>query len=166
MRQLVYVAVGAAALCAPFAVLAGSGERGFDGVVHSIESQYHARATRVPMMGLISLVARGASHGAVRGMHVAEFEDFSASLDSEDLIRLTEDKLGPQWNRMVRETSSHGQSQTLIYSRPAGDRVDLFVLDADGHELDVVQISVDAAHLAQQINHYEHHHHEGGEVSD
>jgi hypothetical protein len=39
----------------------------------------------------------------------------------------------------------------------------LFVLDASGHELDVVQVSVDAEHLSAKINQYEHHGHHHGE---
>jgi hypothetical protein len=34
----------------------------------------------------------------------------------------------------------------------------LFVLDADGRNLDVVQVSVDPDHLAESVNRYEHHH--------
>ncbi len=34
----------------------------------------------------------------------------------------------------------------------------LFVVDLDGHEMDVVQVSVDPDHLNQNIGHYEHHH--------
>ncbi len=36
----------------------------------------------------------------------------------------------------------------------------LFVLDLDGHEMDVVQVSVDPNHLNESIGKYEHHHHE------
>jgi hypothetical protein len=35
----------------------------------------------------------------------------------------------------------------------------LFVLDADGRDLNVVQVSVDADHLAESVNRYEQHHH-------
>ncbi len=35
----------------------------------------------------------------------------------------------------------------------------LFVLDEDGRNLDVVQVSVDPDHLSDTIDHYEHHHH-------
>jgi hypothetical protein len=47
---------------------------------------------------------------------------------------------------------------------PEGDRMGMFVLDADGHELNVVQISVDPRHLDDDLNRYTHSHHgsEGG----
>jgi len=34
----------------------------------------------------------------------------------------------------------------------------LFVLDLDGHEMDVVQVSVDPNHLNESIGKYDHHH--------
>ena len=74
MRRLWLIPIGFVALLVPVAVLAGSGEGGFDGVVHSIESRYHVRATRIPFMGLVSLVSRKATHGGVGGLHVAEFD--------------------------------------------------------------------------------------------
>jgi hypothetical protein len=36
----------------------------------------------------------------------------------------------------------------------------LFVLDLDGKNLDVVQVSVDPAHLDDDIGRYSHHHHD------
>ena len=38
----------------------------------------------------------------------------------------------------------------------------LFVVDLDGHEMALVQVSVDPNHLNESIGKYEHHHHESG----
>ena len=99
-----WIPIGCVALVVPVLVLAGQG-RGFDGVVGSIESQYHTRATCIPLMGIVSLVARGATHGGVGGLHVAEFEHFSGPLDVDAVNRMVEKKLGHGWERMVRESS-------------------------------------------------------------
>lgn len=164
-----FVPLGCALLCVavvvPWMVRAGSGEGGFDGVVNSLESRYHAHATRIPMMFLASMVAGGATHGGVGGLHVAEFEHFSAPVDGEDLNRMVEEKLGHGWERMIRETSRHGGEQTLIFAHPDGKRMALFILDLDGQELDVVQVSVDPDLLNETIHKYEHHD-RGGEASD
>jgi hypothetical protein len=158
MKRLVFVLTCVAALVVPVAVLA-SGEGGFDGVVRSIERTYHAHATRIPFVGLIGFVARRATGGGVSNMHVAEFENFSGTMNGDELNQMVAEKLGPEWQLMVRETSHKGQSQSLIYAHPEGNRMGLFVLDADGNELDVVQVSVDPAHLDDDVNHYGHHHH-------
>ena len=161
MKRLWLIPIVFVALLIPVAVLAGSGEGGFNGVVHSIESRYHVRATRIPLLGLISVVARTATHDGVSGLHLAEFESFPGSVDGDELDRMVEEKLGSGWERMIRETSKSGNEQTLIFIHPEGQRMGLFVVDLDSHEMDVVQISVDPNHLNESLGHYEHHHERG-----
>lgn len=157
MRRFVFVFACFVSLLVPVSVLAAGGEGGFDGVVRTIETKYHVKATRIPFMGLISFVSRRATSGGVSGVHVAEFEGFNAAMDGEELNRLVEQKLGPEWERMVRETCRNGEQQTLIFVHPEGNRMGMFVLDADGHDLNVVQVSVDPNHLNQTVNKYGHH---------
>ncbi|MFZ0394617.1 MAG: hypothetical protein WCF17_02115 [Terracidiphilus sp.] len=158
MRRFVFFLVCAVALIVPVAVLASGGGGGFDGVVRSIEHTYRVRATRIPFMGLISFVSHKATSGGVSDLHLAEFDDFTASLDGEELNRMVEEKLGPSWARVVRETSRGGQEQTLVFMRPEGSRMGLFILDSDGHELDVVEAAVDPDRLNATIDQYSHHH--------
>jgi hypothetical protein len=148
------------------AVLAGSGQGGFDGVVHSIEGRYHVHATRIPFMGLISLVSKKATHGAVGSLHIAEFESFTEEVNGDELNSMVEEKLGAGWERMVRETSKKGHNQTLIFTHPEGERMGMFVVDLDGNEMDVVQVSVDPKHLDDDIGHYKHHHPDGDQNED
>jgi hypothetical protein len=113
------------------------------------------------------MISRKATDGGVGGIHVAEFEDFKEAVDGEELNRMVEEKLGSGWERIIRETSRLGKTQTLIFIHPEGTRMGLFVLDLNGHELDVVQVSVDPDHLNQKIGSYEHRHHDdGGDESD
>jgi hypothetical protein len=153
-------------LAVPVAVLANGGEGGFDGVVHSIESRYHVRATRIPFMGLMSFVSNRATHGGVGNLHVADFEHFDGPVDGEELNAMVEQKLGPGWERMIRETSRNGCDQTLIFVHPEGSRMGLFIVDADGHELNVVQVSVDPDHLSESIGHYGHHRQDSDKDAD
>ena len=53
----------------------------------------------------------------------------------------------PPWRR----------EQTLIFSHPEGKRMGLFILDLDGTDLDVVQVSVDPDRLNETILKYKHH---------
>ena len=159
MKRLLLIPVCFVALLVPVALLAGGGE-GFNGVIRTIETRYHVHATRLPFLGLISFVSRRATNSGVSNIHVAEFEEFSGPFDGGELNGLVESNLGPGWERVVRETSRNGDSQTLIFMRPEGSRMGMFILDADGRNLDVVQVSVDPGHLAESMNRYEHHHHE------
>lgn len=165
MRRFVFALVCGIALIVPVAVLA-SGSGGFDGVVRSIEHTYNVHATRIPFMGLISFISRKATSEGVSNLHVAEFDNFTGSLDGEGLTRMVEDELGPSWARVVRETSRGGHEQTLVYMRPEGARMGLFVLDSDGHELDVVQVSVNPDRINATVNQYGHHHDGGDGDSD
>ncbi|HLY43255.1 MAG TPA: hypothetical protein VKR52_18735 [Terracidiphilus sp.] len=170
MRRFVWVPVCFVALLVPVVVLASGAEGGFNDVVNTIESRYHVHATRIPFLGLISLVASRSTHEGVSSIHIAEFEHFSADVDGNELNKMVEERLGAGWERMIRETCRHGNEQTLIFSRPEGKHMGLFVLDLDGHDLDVVQVSVDPDHLSQTIGKYSHHDHEksddDGDTSD
>jgi hypothetical protein len=157
MRHLWLIPFGFMALAIPAAVMAGGSETGFDAVVNTIESRYHAHATRIPFLGLISLVAGKATHRGVNGIHVAEFESFTEDVDGQELNNLVERHLGAGWERMIRETSRKGNEQTLIFVHPEGSRMGMLIVDLDGHEMDVVQVSVDPDHLNENIGHYSHH---------
>lgn len=165
MKRFLWIPICVVALLVPVVVLAGSGEGGFDGVVSSIESKYHAHATRIPFLGLISFISRAATRQGVGNLHVAEFEHFSAEVDGDELNQMVAQKLGQGWERIIRETSRKGNEQTLIFMRPEGRRMGLFVVSLDGGEMNVVQVSVDADHLNESIGHYELSHH-GGDVPD
>jgi hypothetical protein len=115
------------------------------------------------MMGLVSLVAGAATHDGVRSLHVAEFEDFNATVDGQELKQTVERKLGPGWELMVRETSRKGGDQTLIYCHPEGKHMGLFIIDREHSELDVVQVSVDPDHLNESIGKWNHQGSQGGE---
>jgi hypothetical protein len=158
MKRFFLFPIGFLALAVRVVVLANGAQGGFDGVVSSIEMRYHVHAQRIPFLGLISFISHKATNGSVNGMHVAEIDDFHADVDGEELNRMVEQKLGSEWERVIRETSRKSNSQTLIYMHPEGPRMGLFVLDLDGHEMDVVQVSVDPNHLNESIGKYDHHH--------
>lgn len=157
MRRWLWVPICCAALVVPVVVLAGSGERGFDGVVSAIERQYQVQATRIPFLALANYVSNAATHGGVSGVHVAEFEHFDKPVDGEALNQTVAEKLGSGWDRMIRDTSRHGKELTLIFAHPEGNRMGLLVVDLNGNELNVVQVSVDPDHLHETIGKYKHH---------
>ena len=166
MRRLILIPICFFALAVPVVVLASGVQGGFDSVVSSIEMRYHVHAQRIPFLGLISFISHKTTEGGVNGMHVAEIEDFNADVDGEELNNLVQQKLGADWERVIRETSRHDGSQTLIFMHPEGKRMGMFVLDLDGHEMDVVQLSVDPAHLNETIGKYQRHRDEDGSKTD
>ena len=160
MKRMILIPVCFLALALPVVVLASGAAGGFDSVVNTIETRYLVHAQRIPFLGLISFISRKATNDGVGGVHVAEIEDFHADVDGQELNDLVQQKLGAGWERVIRETGRHSNSQTLIFMRPEGKRMGMFVLDLDGNEMNVVQVSVDPDHLNQSIGKYEHHHRE------
>jgi hypothetical protein len=157
MRRFLSIPLCCVALLAPATLRAGE-IGGFNAVLDSIESRYHAHATRIPFLGLISFIARKSTHESVANLHVAEFDSFAAEVDGAELSEMIENKLGAGWERMIRETCRHGDNQTLVFIRPEGQRMGLFVVDKNGNEMDVVEVSVNPDHLDDDIAHYRHHH--------
>jgi hypothetical protein len=157
MKRLWILPVFVLALLVPAAVLAGSAQ-GFEGVVRWVEARYHVHSTHIPFLGLASFIAGRATHGGVANLHIAEFGDFSQPVDGEELSRMVQEKLDSGWERIIRDTSHQGSEQTLIYMRPEGNRMGLFVVALDDHELNVIQVSVDPDHLNESVGHYRHHH--------
>jgi len=158
--------VGLAAVMTPAIVLASGGSiGGFDGVVHEIEHRYHAHATRIPFMGIISGIAGISTHGGVHNLHLAEFENFSGRIDGEELNTIVAQHIGEGWQRIVRETHRNGGDQSLIFVRPEGNHLGMMVVDLDGHDLNVIQISVNPDQLSEQIKEHRSHHHDSDDSS-
>jgi hypothetical protein len=146
---------GIAAALTP-AILAAADGGGFGSVVQGIESRYHVHATKIPFLGLMSLVASHATHGGVRGIHVAEIDHLDGPVDGAELNALVAQRVGPGWQRIVRDTSRSGLDQDLIYIKPEGNRLGMLVVDLDHKEMDVVEISIDPNKLSEEITEHRH----------
>lgn len=145
------------AVMTPAILLAASGSgTGFEAVVHGLESRYHVHATKIPFMGLISLVAGHATHGGVKSLHVAEIDNLREPIDGAELNSLVAERVGPGWKRIVRETGRDGAEQSLIYVKPEGNRLAMLVVDLDHHELDIVQVSLNPDKLSDEIANHHH----------
>ena len=158
MKRFILFPICFVALAVPVVMLASRVQGNFDRVVNTIESRYHVHAQRIPFLGFISFVSHRASGEGASGLHVAEIEDFHANVDGDELNNLVTEKLGMGWERIIRETSRKSNEQTLIFMHPEGRKMGLFIVDLDGGEMDLVQLSVDPNHLNESIGKYEHHH--------
>lgn len=161
MWKVALVPVGLAAVMTPAILLAangaGMGSGGFDEVVRGIEHRYHVHANKIPFMGLISFVAGRATHGGVRGLHVAEIENVDGPIDGDEFNALVEEKAGKGWQRIIRETSRKGDDQNLILVRPEGDHLGMLVVSLDGREMNIVQLSMNPDQLTDEMAKHRHH---------
>ncbi len=121
---------------------------GFDGIVRQVESRYHVQGKRVPMMWAVSLLARGFTHGGVRGLRVVEYEGVRAQIDQSGLDQMVRSELGKGWSPMVRERSE--KETSLVYVQAAeGKRVRMVVVSLDGTELNLVRMELSPEALAR-----------------
>jgi hypothetical protein len=139
---LVLLFVGATLYC--FAA-----DRGFDSLVSEVEHRYDVHATRVPMMSFVSLCARLATHGGVKGLRVVEFDDVKATVDVSELASLVRDHLGAEWQPFIQEHGKQGESESIIFVREKGDAMGMMIADYEHGELDVVRMELSGDALAK-----------------
>jgi len=128
--------------------LAAAGDNEFRGVVHAIEGHYSIHHSHVPLLGFAMWFARPAG---ISGVKLAMFENFRAHTDSEDVSRLVENSLGPDWHPFVRvRTRNNGKDQddsnnaetTLIYVSPAGGKLRMMIVNVESSEATVVEVKL------------------------
>jgi hypothetical protein len=123
----------------------------FETVVSAVEHRYSAHAERVPMMGLVSLCAHFASHGGVKGVKIAEFDNLPAAPDSHELQDLVSNTLGGSWQRFVADRSANGDLN-IIYVQPNGSAMRMLIADYEHGELDLVRVELNGERLARWVD--------------
>lgn len=118
----------------------------FDAVVAAVQTRYPAQVQKVPLMGLVSFCARVVTRDGVKGMQVAEFENFRKAPDATDLDRLVSETLGSGWQRFVTTRDRSGDV-SLIFSQPDGEAMRLMIADYDHGELDLVRVEVNGRRM-------------------
>jgi hypothetical protein len=120
----------------------------FDGVVHAIEDHYGVRHMRIPFLSFaMSFAARPAG---VSGFRLAVFEDFhpsSASMHetatmSEDLQRVLEHSLGPDWRLFVRTRTQDDSDDALIYVNLGKAKLQMMIVTIEPDEATVVEMNL------------------------
>ena len=146
------------ALIAVFAVPAAHALKAADigSVQRTVDARYHVRGHAIPMMWMVSWVARGFTAGGVRGLDVVTYEHFQLP-HGDTLLPLVREQLGDEWSLMVRdhETTSGGEDDT-VWVQPHGSRVRMLVVSLDGDELDLVQMDLTPKLLARWEQKHSH----------
>lgn len=154
MRRLggfLLVAVGVALLVVTNVEASGGGSERFDSMVRALSARYAVQPTKIPMMWMVSLCARGATHGGVRGMKVVQFEHFADVADHDEFDAIVQSKLGDGWPPTVRERDSDGK-ESLVYTREDGRLMEFVVVDLDHGELNAVRMEMNPEQLAKWVD--------------
>jgi hypothetical protein len=148
MRALTCVLL-ASTWCCPAAQAA---DRTFKDIVEAISDEFHTKPLRIPMFGLVNVVAFVARPAGARHIDLAIFEDLDyerrAGRDVAEFVRNT---VGRNWKPFVTVTSRRrGQEETtLIYMREDGGDTRLLITSIERSEATVVQLRLNPDGLAR-----------------
>jgi hypothetical protein len=126
-------------------------DREFSGLLQKVSHRYEAHVTHIPLMGFASFCARVMTHGGVKHLRVAEFDDVPERLDVSELQSLFRETLSADWQPFVVERDQKGKNLSVIFVRPAGKAMRMLIADYDHKELDLVQLELNGDRLAQWV---------------
>ena len=130
-------------LVAPMTASAKDNE--FDRVVKQLKTQYRAKRTGIPLLGLVNFAIKIVRPKGVKNFKLAMFEDqdFSDKPGGVQLSSVVQAALTPAWHPLVRVYSQQNGEQTYIYLREAGRDIKLLIVNVEPREAVVVQVKVD-----------------------
>jgi hypothetical protein len=112
------------------------------------------------MMGFVSICASLKTHGGVRSLRVAQFDNVRG-MDGKDLYPLLRSGLGDEWQPFVTESGgkNRGADQSVILVRPDGSSMAMMIADYDHGELDLVGLEMNGTALAKWLHDPQRQHH-------
>jgi VWFA-related protein len=131
------------ALLPTLALTAQAKGKGFKDVVKHFETNYRARKTRIPMLGLAGFAVKLIRPAGVKGFKLAVFEnqDFTLREGAAPFEVIMRNAYGKDWQPLVQVTSKRdGHNQVLIYTRCSGKDVQFALLALEEREAVVLEV--------------------------
>ncbi|MCP5111078.1 MAG: hypothetical protein GY953_09605 [bacterium] len=134
---------------------ATAGERGFDGLVRDIESEYDAERLKIPLFGLVNAAMRVVARPiGVSGMKLAIFEDIDVPYGREGrFLDLVRDNLDNEWRPMIRVYSPRDAEWTTILAKPDGKHMKLLLAVYEPGEAVVIQMRINPKTFSRWARH-------------
>ncbi len=147
-RQYLFALIIALLLAPSFNAQAQSGgfqARGkeFKDIVKYIETQYRAKKTRIPMLGLANFAVKLIRPAGVKGFKLAVFEDqdFSTRNEIGSFDAVMRDSYRKNWQPLLRMNSKRdGSARTYIYARNNGKDVQFALVTFEEREAVVIEV--------------------------
>jgi len=121
----------------------------FRGVVHAIESSYGVHHMHIPLPGFALWFVRPEG---ISGLKLAVFENFNGPSALDDVSRIVENSLGPDWHPFVRVRSKHDGETTLIYASPEGGKLRMMIVSVESSEATVVELKLSERGIKRWID--------------
>jgi VWFA-related protein len=142
IRKAALFAIMIALLLAP-AFSAQAKGKGFKDVVKYIETNYRAKRTRIPMLGLANFAIKLIRPAGVKGFKLAVFEDqdFSAREGLPSFDEVMREAYNKDWQPLVQINSKRdGNSRTFIYAKSSGKDVQFALVALEDREAVVLEV--------------------------
>ncbi len=149
--------IGLGRIFAAFALLlaatnrVAAADREFSGLLKEVSQRYEAQVTHIPLMGFVSFCARVVTHGGVKHLHVAEFDNVPEGISLSELQSLFRKTLSADWQPFVVERDQEGKNLSVIFVHPVGKAMRMLIADYNHKELDLVHLELNGSRLAQWV---------------
>lgn len=151
IRRTILFAIMIALLIWPSLIAQAKG-KGFKDVVKHIETNYRAKKTRIPMLGLANFAVKLIRPAGVKGFKLAVFEDqdFSARPGAASFDTVMREAYNKDWQPLVQISSKRdGNSRTFIYVKSSGKDVQFALAVLEDREAVVLEVKFNPDKAAQ-----------------
>ena len=131
-----------------------AGDREFNSVVSTVETQYGVHKMHIPLIGFATFCLKVAGTPGTSGMKIAVFQHMPrprGSSDTEFEQRVTS-SLGPEWLRFVRVRSHESGQFTIIYTNAAEKDLKMMIVALQPDDATVVQVKLKSSDLKRWID--------------
>jgi hypothetical protein len=110
------------------------------------------KPTYIPLLGIVRLATWVAHPEGVHDFQLAVYEGPRRAVDAAEIERIVAREIPRGFSPIVRTRARNGE-WTLIYARPRGDRVEMFIVAHDHGDGDttLIRVDVDAVRVARNI---------------
>jgi VWFA-related protein len=117
--------------------------RGFNDVVNHLEKNYHAKRTKVPMLGLAKFAIRVVRPAGVKGFKLAVYEDqdFASLSETMSFAQVMRQSYDKGWSPLLQVNSKRdGTSRTFIYVKQSDKDVQFALATIEEREAVVLEV--------------------------
>jgi len=145
------------ALLVPVTLIQAKGDD-FNSVVKLIEQFYGVKHQGIPFLAKAGMKV-GTTAARIKGgtarriaeagsIKLAVFEDQSFNREFSQFRESLNTALTETWTPLIQTVTSHGEEQTYIFVREAGDKFNTLVITIDQRDATVVQVTLSPKNLA------------------
>jgi hypothetical protein len=139
--------------CVAFLILTplagAAAERGFEGLVRAVESEFGVQRTHIPMLGFARFLVNTTGGGGGHALNLATFEDARWPEDSPERFReVVRRSLGEAWAPMIQVRARGRAEYTGIYCGRSGGVWRMIVATIEAREATVIELALDRRELA------------------